>query len=343
MQQQMPIPVTLLTGFLGAGKTTLINELLRAHSSDPIAVIENEFGPVNIDGLILNRDKNANIIELTNGCVCCTVRGEFTQAILDLIDKRSRGDIEFNRIIVELTGLADPSPVAQAFFIDEKLRSEFILDGCVALVDSIHIMQQLDDHAVAVAQIGFADKILLTKTDRVNGEALGYVKQRLQRINAKADILEVVNGVCDASFWLDINAFQLSDDLVCEQTDLDLNINKKTLVTRRFGTAQPVTDKVWRDRIVSVLLEGGTMDLNKLGKWMENLVHQYGNDMLRYKGVFSICDDERKLIVQGVHKIVGYDYGDKWQREEDRNSRFIIIGRDLPMEKLTGSFLDVQL
>lgn len=347
MQEQVPIPVTLLTGFLGAGKTTLINGFLKAHSSHPIAIIENEFGPVNIDGLFINRDSNVNIIELTNGCVCCTVRGEFTQAVLDLFYKKSRGEIEFNRIIVELTGLADPSPVAQGFFIDDKLRSEFILDGCIAIVDSIHIMQQLDAHAVAAAQIGFADRILLTKTDQVQRESLGFIKERLKRINANADILEVVNGVCDSGNWININGFQLSDDLKYEQPNRKVKSklsidNKKSSFMRNFGTAQPVADSVWQDKIQSVLLEAGTIDLNKLGTWIEDLVDQYGNDMLRYKGVFSICDDERKLIVQGVHKIVGYDFGFNWHQQEVRNSQLVIIGRNLPIEELKESFLNTQ-
>lgn len=325
------IPVTILTGFLGAGKTTLLNGILQRDAGLRVAIIENEFGSASIDGALLNKSRNVSVVELSNGCVCCSVRGEFTAAMTDLMRQHEDGVLDFDLIIVETTGLADPSPIAQAFFIDENLRNTLALDACITVVDCVHIMKQLNEHAVAAAQIGFADRILLTKTDLVDEQTKQSVISRLKAMNVKADIVAVDYGCCDANVWLHVGGFQLNSDLPTALT-------QRNPQSHMFGVAQAVSTQSWDDNIKSYVFDAGLLDTDAIGTWMEALVEQYGNDMLRYKGIFAVHDDDRKLIVQGVHKIVGFDYGDHWLEEERQRSQLVVIGRDIPAETLQLSF-----
>lgn len=333
------VPVTILSGFLGSGKTTLINYLLTHNDSRPIAILENEFGAVGIDGALLRGGQNVSVVELSNGCVCCSVRGEFTEALNELLDRRERGELNFERLIVETTGLADPSPIVQTFFVDERLRDMMRLDAIVTLADCEHIQLQLDEHRVAAAQIGFADRILLTKTDRVDSAVKERAMQRIHQINNKADIFEIVQGECPPSLWLDIHAFELSDEI---------NLTRGFHVIRaaepqparfqpfRLGQ-EPVTQS-WSDDIQAHVFEAGKLDLKKIGAFMESIIEQYGNDMLRYKGVLAIDGNPQRLIVQGIHKVVGFDYGSEWGEDEPVHSRLVIIGRYLPLESLRAGF-----
>lgn len=327
----MSIPVTILSGFLGSGKTTLINQLLRQDQKTAIAIIENEFGEAGIDGILLERRDNLEVVEMSNGCVCCSVRGEFAAGINQLLEQRDKGIVQFERIIIETTGLADPSPVVQTFFVDENLREKTILDACIVLADAEHIDRQLNEHNVAVAQIAFADRIFLTKTDRIDNEKKQAVLKRLSKINSKVDFFEVVNGVCSADLWLNVNGFELSDNLEITKGSFGFDDSQKP----RFSgfSAQGVQQQSWNDAIQSFYFEMGLFDIDHLGSFMEKLIEDFGNDMLRYKGVFAIEGEEKRLILQGVHKVAAFDYGSPCNGESPL-SKFVIIGRGLDEEWL---------
>ena len=184
-----PLPVTILTGFLGSGKTTLINHLLRSHPDERIAIVENEFGSVGIDGSLIRNQAHVEVVELSNGCVCCSIRGELSQALYDIITRIDNGELPIDRLILETTGLADPGPIIQTFFVDELIRERVVLDAVITLVDAHHILKQLDEYRVASAQIGFADRIILSKTDLIEPAQKERVLQRIHQINAKAQLI----------------------------------------------------------------------------------------------------------------------------------------------------------
>lgn len=322
----MGVPITILSGFLGAGKTTLINHFIRQNLNVPIAIVENEFAPNGIDGVLLESRIGIEILEISNGCVCCNMRGAFANGIIELLEKRDTGEINFEHIIIETTGLADPSPIVQTFFIDENLREKTRLDACIVVVDSAHIERQLKEHNVAVAQIAMADRILLTKSDRIEEGYKQKILKRLNKINATAQIVEVINGICASDLWLNVHGFELSEDLDITRGNFSLGRQQKT----KFSsfTAQAVQPSSWNDNIKSFYFEMACFDINLLGHFMEKLVEDYGHDMFRYKGIFAIAEEERRLIVQGVHKVVAFDYGSLWN-EEKPLSKFVIIARTL--------------
>ncbi len=330
------VSVTLLTGFLGAGKTTLINDFLRQNPGAPVAILENEFGAVNIDGALLRGGDNVNVVELSNGCVCCSVRGEFTAALQELLSRRASGELKFERLIVETTGLADPGPIIQTFFVEEGLRESLRLDAVITLADCIHIQQQLDQHPVAAAQIAFADRILLTKAESCTQEQQDAVLARIHLINRKAEILDIEQGACPAHYWLDLAAFELSD-----RNDISRGFRR---LRRQDAKAPSLTlfrhenTRSWDDAIQAHVFEAGEMDLKRIGSFMESCIARFGNDMLRYKGVLAIEGEPRRLIVQGVHKVVGFDYGAPWDQSEDKLSRLVIIGRYLPVDALKAEY-----
>lgn len=328
------VAVTLLTGFLGAGKTTLLNHFLRHHADASVAILENEFGAANIDGSLLQGSDRVSVVELSNGCVCCSVRGEFRAALSDLLARRAAGELQFERLIVETTGLADPAPIIQTFFVEEALRDALRLDAVITLADCEHLGRQLDEHPVAAAQLGFADRILITKTDRVDGATREAAIARVQGINPKAQIIDIVRGECPAGLWLDLDAFSLSDEL---------SLSPGIKIVRGGGQGveafAPLSSRPrsWQDVISAHLFEGGELDLKKIGAFMEQCIEQHGNDMLRYKGVLAIAGEPRRLIVQGVHRVAGFDYGSHWG-DEVPCSRLVVIGRYLPLEALEEGF-----
>jgi G3E family GTPase len=345
MTHSLPIPVTILTGFLGAGKTTLINHLLQSYPQEKIAIVENEFGAVGIDGGLLSRQGKVEVIELTNGCVCCSVRGELTEALHDLLARRDSGELNFERLILETTGLADPAPVVQTFFVDDTLRERFMLDAVVTLVDSEHAQLQLDQHRVAVSQVGFADRLILTKLDRIDDSAKSLLIDRLRKINARALFCEARFGKLAKQDWINIQAFNL---------DESMNVDSAFIKKISVASALPSTSinavrksdallvQSWNDDISSHVFSGGNMDIKRIGAFMENAIERFGNDMLRYKGVIAIENEPRRLIVQGVHKVVGFDYGTEWQADEDKNTLLVIIGRNLPIDELRREFAEAE-
>ena len=332
------VAVTLLTGFLGAGKTTLLNHFLRHQANASVAILENEFGAANIDGDLLQRGAGISVVELSNGCVCCSVRGEFRAALADLLARRAAGELQFERLIVETTGLADPAPIIQTFFVEEELRDALRLDAVITLADCEHIGRQLDEHPVAAAQLGFADRILLTKTDRVDEGTRAAAIARVHRVNPRAQIIDIVQGECPAALWLDLDAFTLSDEL-----GLSPGLNIVRAGRQGFEAFSPLSaqPRSWHDAISAQLFEGGELDLKRIGAFMESCIDQHGNDMLRYKGVLAIAGEPRRLIVQGVHKVAGFDYGSPWG-EERPQSRLVIIGRYLPVDELRAGFAAAQ-
>ncbi|WP_374246967.1 GTP-binding protein [Zoogloea sp.] len=321
-----PIRATILTGFLGAGKTTLLNRYLATQPSRRVAVLENEFGAVGIDGGLIAGSPAVEVVELTDGCICCSVRGELSVALADLADRRDRGELDFDHLVLETTGLADPAPVAQAFFVDEGVRDRYELDGILTVVDAIHAGRQLDENRVAAAQIGFADRVLLTKTDGVDADALAALQDRLVRINARAPVGPVPVADAEVAALFALDAFVLTD--VLAQIPAFLTDAAPAGLSRGGGSHRAFVRH--DDDVASMVLHhAGEVDVGLMGSFVEDLLLRHGNDMLRYKGVLAVRGEDRRLVFQGVHRITGFDYGRNWAAGEARESTIVVIGRRL--------------
>lgn len=310
-----PIPVTILSGFLGAGKTTLLRHMLKAEHGLKIAVIENEFSDADIDTQLLG-DEPVQIMTLANGCVCCTIHTDLTKALYLLLERLDSGQIAFDRLVIECTGLADPAPVAQTFFIDEELRERYILDGILTLVDAanagIHLAQ-----TIAQAQVGFADRLLLSKTDLVEPSVVEELSERLTRINRRAPIRVVEHGRIDLAELLDVRGFNLNAGLAL----------------------RPVNQGPSVDRIASLVLRTDKpLDIDRLSSFMNELLEEHGKQLLRYKGVLNIAGEERRLVFQGVLKLYGFDWDTEWAPGEVRESVMVFIADDLPEAKIRTGF-----
>ena len=314
-----PIPVTILSGFLGAGKTTLLRHLLKAEHGLKIAVIENEFSDAGIDTQLLG-DEPVQVMTLSNGCVCCTIHTDLTKALYLLLERLDSSEIAFDRLVIECTGLADPAPVAQTFFIDEELRERYLLDGIITLVDAAHADVHLSQ-TIAQAQIGFADRLLVSKRDLVDDATFDALCQRLTRINRRAPIRVVEHGNIELAELLDVRGFNLNADL-----GGGLNL-------------RPVQPAASVDRISSLVLRTDKpLDIDSLSGFMNELLEEHGKQLLRYKGVLNIAGEDRRLVFQGVLKLYGFDWDTEWAEGEPRESVMVFIADELPEAKIREGF-----
>lgn len=330
-----PIRATILTGFLGAGKTTLLNRYLATRPERKVAVLENEYGSVGIDGGLIAGSPAVEVVELTDGCICCSVRGELSNALADLAERRAKGELEFDHLVIETTGLADPAPVAQAFFVDEGVAGRYELDGIITVVDAVHAHAQLDENRVAAAQVGFADRILLSKTEGLDDDALVALRQRLQRINIRvpASPMPVDAPALTALFHLD--AFRL--DEVLEQLPSFLDADSPAGLRRGGGSARGFYRH--DDDIASFVLQHpGEVDSALMAGFVEELLLRQGPALLRYKGVLALRGDERRVVLQGVHRLSGSDYGAPWSEGEQRHTTLVLIGRNLDEDGIRNAF-----
>lgn len=312
------IPVTILTGFLGAGKTTLLKRILNEPHGEKIAVIENEFGEESIDNELLFEDTKERIVEMNNGCICCTVRGDLIEMLNRLREKRASGAIQFDRVIIETTGLAEPGPVAQTFFVDDEVAENFLLDAVVTVVDALHGPEQLSQHAEAQSQVGFADRLLISKSDLVEAEALDALRQRLARMNLRASIEAVNFGQTPIKNILDIRGFNLNAALEIDPSFLDTDAGHSHI-----------------DDVHSFVFKSTRpFDSDRFEGFMSAVSQAYGPQLLRYKGVLFIKGSDSQMVFQGVHMLMGGSAGRLWGAGEQRESKLVFIGRKLPRDTI---------
>ena len=345
------IPATILTGFLGSGKTTLLKRVLSEMHGQKIAVIENEFGEENIDTDILRTESKEQIVQMSNGCICCTIREDLRETLQLLAAKRRKGLVEFDRVVIETTGLADPGPVAQTFFMDDEIAETYLIDSIITLVDAKHAQQQLDDRQEARRQVGFADQIFLSKTDLVSEDEKNDLIHRLKHMNPRAPIRAVHFGEVPLSEVLDLRGFNLNARL-----DIDPDFLKEEdahghghVHDEHCGHGHHDHDHDHEhgahcshphhhhhdDDVKSFVYRADRpFDPAKLEDFLGAIVNIYGPRMLRYKGVLHMKGTDRKVIFQGVHQLMGSDLGPQWAEGEQRQSKMVFIGIDLPQDIL---------
>ena len=335
------IPATILTGFLGSGKTTLLRRVLAEAHGQKIAVVENEFGEENIDNEILVADTAENIIQMSNGCICCTIREDLRVTLADLAQRRRKGELNFERVIIETTGLADPGPVAQTFFMDDEVAEQYLLDAVVTLVDARHAAQQLNDRQEARRQVGFADRIFLSKTDLVSSDEVEALVHRLKHMNPRAPIESVHFGQVPLAQVLDLRGFNLNAKL-----DIDPAFLGEDEGHDHDHEHGPSCDHPSHrhdhghhhhhdDDVKSFVYRAERpFDPARLEDFLGAIVQVYGPRMLRYKGVLNMKGTDRKVIFQGVHQLMGSDLGPPWRPDETRQSKMVFIGIDLPRDIL---------
>jgi len=309
------IPVTVITGYLGSGKTTLLNRILTFEHGKKVAVIVNEFGDIGIDSqLVMNADEE--ILEMNNGCICCTVRGDLIRIIGNLLEKQER----FDHLVIETTGLADPAPVIQSFFVDEAMHSQTELDAVVTVVDAKHIGNHWDS-SEAQEQIAFADVILLNKTDLVSSEQADILEKRIRTANAIAKIYRTQNCELEIDTILGVKAFDLKNAL---------SIDSEFLSEAAHEHDETVSS-------ISIV-EIGSVSSDKLTTWLNQLVQVQGQNIFRMKGILNVDDEDRRFVLQGVHMLLDGRPGKPWKPDEPRRNEMVFIGRDLPKAVLKEGF-----
>jgi G3E family GTPase len=343
------IPATILTGFLGSGKTTLLKRVLAEAHGQKIAVIENEFGEENIDSDILVSDTNEQIIQMSNGCICCTIREDLRATLRDLAEKKRKGELDFERVVIETTGVADPGPVAQTFFMDDEVAESYLLDSILTLVDAKHAAQQLNDRQEARRQVGFADQIFISKSDLVSKDELEALMHRLKHMNPRAPQRAVHFGDVALSEVFDLRGFNLNakldidpDFLKVEEHDHDHSHHDHDHDHEHGEHCDHPSHQGEHghhhhhdDDVKSFVFKSErAFDAAKLEDFLGAVVNVYGPKMLRYKGVLFMQGTDRKVIFQGVHQLMGSDLGPAWTDQEVRSSKMVFIGIDLPKDIL---------
>jgi G3E family GTPase len=310
------IPVTVLTGYLGAGKTTLLNRILSEEHGQKVAVIVNEFGEIGIDNQLVV-DTDEEIFEMNNGCICCTVRGDLIRIISKLVQRRD----QFDRLVIETTGLADPAPIIQTFFVDEDVQNLTYLDAVVTVVDAKHISQHWDADE-AVEQIAFADRILLNKIDLISPAELDILENRIRQMNAMAKIYRTQNSAVDLNSILGVNAFDLDRALEIDPGFLgeEAHVHDETV-----GSISLVAD--------------GSIDVGKLTTWISELLKTQGPDIFRMKGILNITGNDCRYVFQGVHMIFDGRLDRPWKVTETRQNQLVFIGRNLDEQNLRTAFM----
>ena len=341
------IPATILTGFLGSGKTTLLKRVLNEAHGQKIAVIENEFGEENIDNEILVSDRNEQVIQMSNGCVCCTIREDLRSTLSDLAEKRRKGELQFDRVVIETTGLADPGPVAQTFFMDDEIAESYLLDSVLTLVDAKHADEQLNTRQEARRQIGFADQIFISKSDIADPADVDALIHRIKHMNPRAPQRKVHFGEVPIAEVFDLKGFNLNAKLEIDPEflnadghDHDHHHGHDDHHGHDHGPGEacdhPSHKHHAHDDDVKSFVFRSKKAFNpaKLEDFLGAIVQVYGPKMLRYKGVLYMKGSDRKVIFQGVHQLMGSDLGPKWAPGEEKGSKVVFIGIDLPKEVL---------
>ena len=340
------IPATILTGFLGSGKTTLLKRVLSEAHGQKIAVIENEFGEENIDNEILVADTREQIIQMNNGCVCCTIREDLRSTLADLAEKRRKGELQFDRVVIETTGLADPGPVAQTFFMDDEIAESYLLDSVLTLVDAKHADKQLDERQEARRQIGFADQIFISKSDLATEADTAALIHRIKHMNPRAPQRKVHFGEVPLSEVFDLKGFNLNAKLEIDpeflnaadphgHQDHDHHGHDHAEGEHCDHPSHQGRHHAHDDDVKSFVFRSSkAFNPAKLEDFLGAIVQVYGPKMLRYKGVLFMMGSDRKVIFQGVHQLMGSDLGPKWAPGEAKGSKLVFIGIDLPKEVL---------
>jgi G3E family GTPase len=348
------IPATILTGFLGAGKTTLLKRVLSEAHGQKIAVIENEFGEENIDNEILVADTQEQIIQMSNGCVCCTIREDLRTTLADLAAKRKAGELQFDRVVIETTGVADPGPVAQTFFMDDDVADAYLLDSILTLVDAVHGDSQLNARQEARRQIGFADHIFISKSDLADPAQVDALAHRIKHMNPRAPQSRVHFGEVSLKEVFDLKGFNLNATLNIDPDFLKADDHGHHGHGHGHGHSHKHDHHdhsghdhaegeacdhphhhAHDDDVKSFVFKSDkAFNPAKLEDFLGAIVQVYGPKLLRYKGVLNMKGSDRKVIFQGVHQLMGSDLGPKWMPGEKKNSKMVFIGIDLPKEIL---------
>ncbi|KAK1575221.1 hypothetical protein Q3G72_003574 [Acer saccharum] len=338
------IPATVVTGFLGSGKTTLLNHILNAQHHKRIAVIENEFGEVDIDGSLVasHSSVSENIVMVNNGCLCCTVRGDLVKMLLELAKKKRD---QFDHIVIETTGLAKPAPVIETFCSDDLVSQYVKLDGVVTLVDSKHAMQHLNEVKPrfvvneAVEQVAYADRIILNKIDLVTETELEKLTEKIKHINAMAPIKLAKYGSVDIDFVLGVGGYDL------ERIDSEVEIDASHCATHQHQTGHGHHkghhrhDHVHDSAVSSVtIVSEGTLDLDEVDDWLERVIEEKGEDLYRMKGILSVNGSDQRYVFQGVHSTLEGCPGKTWGPDEKKMNKLVFIGRNLDETALRKAF-----
>ncbi len=341
------VPVTILTGFLGAGKTTLLKRILSEYHGRRIAVIENEFGPEGIDNDLLVQDTEEEIVELSNGCVCCTVRGDLMRTLNDLRVRRQAGELNFERVIIETTGMANPGPVCQTFFMDDDIAEYYRLDAVITIVDAKHGMTTLDQQEEAQKQAGFADRLLISKKDLVSDAEYEALRARLVRINPRATITPVNFGETDIKELLDISGFNLNsildidpDFLAAEHPDAahehDHHHDHDGDCSSDCGHEHHHEHAAHNDEIGAFVFRSDRpFDPERLEDFLSGIVQVFGPDLMRYKCILYLKGINRRMLFQGVHMMMSAEPGTAWLAKEKKGNKMVFIGRKLPQDIFT--------